>query len=99
MKFFIALREKEEVGAFINGFVHLPLGVLIVAFHNLWQGIPLALTLIGYGLLLKGLICFVFPKLALRSMNRVSIERSREFVAAGIVLIGLSFLFLYSLLI
>jgi uncharacterized protein YjeT (DUF2065 family) len=96
--FFIKLREMGDVGAFINGFIHYPLGAIIVAFHNVWSGIPLVLTLIGYGLLLKGLICFVFPALALKSLNRVSIERSYEFVAAGITAVALAGLFLYSLL-
>lgn len=98
VNFFIALREKGEAGAFINGFVHYPLGALIVAFHNVWHGIPLVLTLIGYGFVLKGLVCFVFPKLALRSLERVSMERSWEFVAAGVFSVGLGGLFLYSLL-
>jgi uncharacterized protein YjeT (DUF2065 family) len=97
-KFFIAIREKEETGAFINGFIHFPLGALIAAFHNVWQGIPIILTFIGYGLVLKGLICFVFPKLALKSLARVSPEKSWEMVVAGIILIGISGLILYSLI-
>jgi hypothetical protein len=96
VKFFILIREQEEVGAFINGFVHFPLGALIVAFHNVWAGIPMVLTLIGYGLLLKSVICFLFPRLALRSLNRVSLDRSWEFIAAGIFSLGLSALFFYS---
>lgn len=96
--FFIKLREMGNVGAFVNGFIHYPLGAIIVAFHNVWSGIPLVLTLIGYGLLIKGLVCFVFPAIAVRSLNRVSLERSFEFVAAGIVQVVLGALFLYSLL-
>lgn len=98
VRFFIKLREMGDVGAFINGFIHFPLGAVIVAFHNVWSGIPLVLTLIGYGLLLKGLVCFVFPALTLRSLNRVSLKRSYELVAAGIVQVVLAGLFLYSLL-
>lgn len=96
--FFITLREKGEVGAFINAFIHMPLGVLIVGFHNVWHGIPMILTLIGYGLLLKGFINFVFPRFALKTLNRVSHEKSWEFVAAGSIHLGLAGLFLYSLL-
>jgi hypothetical protein len=98
VNFFIAIREKEEVGAFINAFIHFPLGALIVAFHNVWQGIPMILTLIGYGLLIKGFINFVFPKLGLKSLNRVSLEKSWESVVAGVFSLGIAFLFLYSLL-
>jgi hypothetical protein len=98
VEFFIKLREMGNAGAFVNGFIHYPLGAIIVAFHNVWAGIPLVLTLIGYGLLLKGLICFVFPAIALKSLNRVSLERSFEFVAAGFIAVGLAGLFLYSLL-
>ena len=96
--FFIGIREKGEAGAFINAFIHFPLGVLIVAFHNVWQGIPMILTLVGYGLLLKSFINFVFPKFGLKTLRRVSPEKSWEFVAAGFLLVGLSLLFLYSLI-
>jgi uncharacterized protein YjeT (DUF2065 family) len=98
VEFFICLREKREVGAFINGFIHFPLGAFVVAFHSVWRGIPLVLTLIGYGLLLKGLICFVFPRIALKSLDRVSHEKSWEFVAAGVFSVGIAFLILYSIL-
>jgi len=97
VEFFIVVREKKEIGAIINGFIHYPLGAFIVAFHNVWVGIPLVLTLIGYALLLKGLICFVFPKLALASLNRVSIERAWEFVVAGFISVALGCLVLFSL--
>ena len=97
--FFIGIREKKEVGAFINAFVHFPLGALIVAFHNVWRGIPMILTLIGYALLLKGFINFVFPSFALKSLDRVSLEKSWGFVVAGVFSMSLAFLFLYSLLI
>jgi len=96
--FFICIREKGEVGAFINAFVHFPLGALIVAFHNVWHGIPMILTVMGYGLLLKGFINLVFPKLGLKTLARVSHEKSWEFVAAGILSVGIALLFLYSLL-
>jgi len=74
VSFFIGIREKGEAGAFINAFIHYPFGALIVAFHNVWHGIPMVLTLIGYGLLLKGFINFVFPKTALKTLERVSLD-------------------------
>ena len=43
----------------------------------------------GWALLIKGLIRFCAPQLALRMMARVSAERSWEFQAAGAGLLGL----------
>jgi hypothetical protein len=44
------LREKGEVGSILNGLLHFPLGALIVSFHNVWHGIPLVVTIMGWGL-------------------------------------------------
>lgn len=97
-QFFIELRSKGEVGSFLNALLHFPLGVLIVSFHNVWHGIPLVLTLMGWGLVLKGLIYFVFPRHGMRMLARVSIERSWEFMVAGFFSLGISGLLLFSLL-
>ena len=83
VEFFILLRGKGATGAFVDGFLNLQIGAVIAAFHNVWSGIPLVLTLLGWALLIKGLIRFCAPKLALKAMARVSMERSWEFQAAG----------------
>ena len=91
-EFFILLLSKGEAGAFVDGFLNLPLGAVIVGFHNTWSGLPAVLTLVGWCLLIKSLIRFCAPKLALRIMARVSVERSWEFQVAGaglVVLAGL----------
>jgi hypothetical protein len=91
-EFFILLRGKGEAGAFVDGLVNLPLAGVIIGFHNTWSGIPIVLTLVGWGLLIKSLIRFCAPKLGLRMMARVSVERSWEFQMAGaglVVLAGL----------
>ena len=87
VEFFILLRSKGEAGAFVDGFLNLPMGALIVAFHNTWSGLPAVLTLVGWCLLIKSLIRFCAPKLALRVMARVSVERSWEFQVAGAALV------------
>jgi len=89
-EFFILLCAKRESGAFVDGFLNLPLGAVIVGFHNTWSGIPLVLTLAGWGLLIKGVIRFCAPKLALRIMARVSLERTWEFQLAGVGLVTLA---------
>jgi hypothetical protein len=90
VKFFILLRAKGEVGAFVDGFLNLPLAGVIIGFHNVWSGIPVVLTLVGWGLLIKSLIRFCLPKLGLKIMARVSMERSWEFRVAGAGLAALA---------
>src|SRR3954447_23050717 len=89
-EFFILLRGKREAGAFMDGFLNLPLGAFIVGFHNIWSGIPVVLTLLGWGFLIKGSIRFCAPKHALRMMARVSVERAWEFQVAGTLLVILA---------
>jgi len=89
-QFFIDLSARGSLGSFIAGFIHFPFGALIVGFHNVFHGIPLVLTLIGYSLVLKSMIYFVVPRLGVRSLSRVSLDHAWEFVVAGILSIGLS---------
>ena len=70
--------------------LNLPLGGVIVGFHNTSSGIPAVLTLVVWCLLIKGLIRFCAPKQALRMMARVSVEQSWEFQVAGIGLVVLA---------
>ncbi len=85
--FFIMLRNKGEAGAFVDGLVHLPLASGIVVFHNIWSGVPVVLTLVGWGLLIKSVIRFCAPAQGLRMMARVSVERAWEFQVAGAALV------------
>jgi hypothetical protein len=97
VEFFILLRAKGEAGAFVDGFLNLPLAGFIIGFHNVWSGIPLVLTLVGWGLLIKSLIRFCAPKQALRLIARVSLERSWEFQIAGTFLVALAGLLGYGI--
>ena len=97
-QFFIEIRNRGRIGSFILGFIHFPLGALIVAFHNVWHGLPLILTLVGYSLVLKSLSYFVWPNRALKTLSRVSLERSWEFVVAGIFSVALIGLLIFILL-
>lgn len=81
--FFTLLLGKGEAGVFVDGFLNLAMAGIIISFHNVWSGIPAVLTLVGWCLLIKSLIRFCAPKLALRVMSRVSVERAWEFQVAG----------------
>ena len=50
----------------------------------------MVLTLIGWGLVLKSFIYFVFPKHGLKMLARASTERSWEFIVAGVFSLGVS---------
>jgi hypothetical protein len=89
-EFFILLRGKGEAGAFVDGLLHLPLAGVIIGFHNVWSGIPVVLTLVGWGYLIKSLLRFCLPKQGLTMMARVSVERSWEFQVAGALLMVLA---------
>lgn len=81
--FFVWLRGKGHAGVFANGFLALWFGALIVAFHPVWSGPAIVITLIGWAQVLKGAIAFVMPSLSMRGFERVSHERRHEFVIAG----------------
>ena len=89
-EFFVWLRSKGTTGVFANGFLSLTAGSLIFSFHRVWSGIPLVLTVFGLLNLLKAASCFLLPELAMRSMQRVSVERSREFIVAGVMSLAIA---------
>jgi hypothetical protein len=97
-QFFIDLHNRGNVGSFLNALLHFPLGVVIVSFHNVWSGLPMILTLIGWGLVLKSFIYFVFPRHGAKVLARVSLERSQGFIVAGLFSVAISGLLTYSIL-
>src|SRR5688572_30785791 len=78
--FFIWVRALGEPGSFVVAFLSLLMGSLIVSFHSVWTGLPIVLTLLGWGMLFKATLYLVCPKWGMRMLNRVSVDRSREFV-------------------
>ena len=96
-EFFIWLTARGRAGAFANGFMSLAFGSIVVAFHQVWSGLPLVLTIVGVLSLVKAANCFLLPDLALRSMARVSLARSREFVGAGVVALAIAGITAYGL--
>ena len=98
MQFFNYLHSLGEVGSLLNALMHFPLGVLIVSFHNVWHGLPIVLTLIGWGLVLKSFFYFVFPRQGSKVLARVSTERSWECVVAGVFSLCISGLLMFSLI-
>jgi uncharacterized membrane protein len=88
--FYQALAARGAPGAFLEGFLLLNFGAIIVAFHNVWSGPALLLTLIGWAQVLKGVGRFVAPQMALRVMQRATPERAWYFQVGGVVALLLS---------
>ena len=95
---FIHWREKGVVGVFYTALLHFCFGALIVAFHNVWRGLPMIVTLLGWAWTIKGLLYFTFPRHALKMLHRVTLERSWEFVVAGAVLVTLAGVIAFALI-
>lgn len=91
--FFQALAARGTTGVFLEGFMLLNFGAIIVAFHNVWRGPGIVLTLVGWAQLLKAVGRFVAPQFALRVMQRVSPDRAWHFqVGGGVALLLSAFL-------
>ena len=91
VQFFQMLYDKGEAGAFINGFLTLATGSVIVAFHNVWVGLPALLTFIGWSHLVKSLVIFTAPQLGLKHIG-IALgkgENHKKFMVAGVFMIVL----------
>jgi hypothetical protein len=95
VELFAWMREKGRAGMFVEGLLSLGFGALVVAFHNIWSGLPVVLTLIGWGQILKGLVRLNAPQFSLRVYERVTPERAWQFRVAGVVALALSGLLAY----
>ena len=96
-EFFVLLHRQGRPGAFANGFLSLITGSLIVAFHNVWSGIPVILTVLGWSFVLKAAIVFIAPNLGLRSMAQVRPDASRKLIIPGVIMIVVALALGYSL--
>jgi hypothetical protein len=90
VSFYQALAARGTTGAYLEGFLCLNFGAFVVAFHNVWEGPAIVLTLVGWAQVLKGLVRFVAPDLAVRAMLRATPERAWFFRAGGVLALLLS---------
>jgi uncharacterized protein YjeT (DUF2065 family) len=90
VQFYGMLSSKGEAGVICIAMFSLCAGSLIVAFHNVWTGIPVVLTILGWAKVLKGTAYFLFPSFGLRQIARVTPERTNLFRWPGIPLLVIS---------
>lgn len=93
--FFIGLRDKGHPGVFMVAFMSLGFGSIVAAFHPVWSGLPLVLTILGWSQVLKALVYFCFPAYGMKRLNIVTVERSKMFIPAGVMLLLVALLTLY----
>ena len=60
-------RQGDQAGLAVAA-IHLPLGLMIAAFHNLWTWPEVVVTLIGWALVIKGTLHLTVPSIAQRSL-------------------------------
>ena len=94
---FDRMRAGGETAGLANAAIHLPLGLLIVAFHNVWTGWGLLFTLIGYALLLKGSLHLLVPGLSQRSLKipGEAGQAERNYRFAGFLMLPLALLLMW----
>jgi NAD(P)-dependent dehydrogenase (short-subunit alcohol dehydrogenase family) len=90
VEFFVWLRGIGRCGEFLEGLLTLNCGALVVAFHNAWLGLPLVITLLGWGMVVKGTVRLAAPGLGLRIYERITPERAWHFRVAGAFALALS---------
>ena len=95
VEFFVWLRGHGRCAVFLEGLLTLNFGALVVAFHNVWTGLPVVLTVLGWGMVVKGLVRLALPGLGLRVYQRIAPERAWQFRVAGVLALALSAFFGY----
>jgi hypothetical protein len=90
VEFFVWLRGHGRCAVFLDGLLTLNFGALVVAFHNVWAGPPVVVTMIGRALLLKALVRLGAPGVGLRVYERIAPERAWQFRVAGVIALALS---------
>lgn len=88
---------KSDAPGLATAAIHLPLGLLIVAFHNDWSGTAIIFTIIGWVLLVKGSLHLLFPTVARRSLALPGEgeQAERRYRLAGVVMTPLACVLLW----
>ena len=66
---FSRIRRSGDLAGLAVAAIHLPLGLLIVAFHEVWTWPGIVVTLTGWALVAKGTIHLVAPGLSQRTLR------------------------------
>ena len=85
VNFFEKLSGMGDAGNLFNAMLSLGLGSIIFAFHQVWQGPMLLVTVYGLLLCMKGGIYLVFPSVGIKSIKGKAVN-IRNFKIAGVIM-------------
>ena len=95
--FYQALASKKDAGVICIALLSLITGSFLVAFHNVWTGLPILLTIFGWAQLVKGTLYMLIPSVGLRFFERITPDRTNHFRWPGIPLLVVSALLAWHL--
>jgi hypothetical protein len=82
--------EKAPFAVIFFGMIAMAAGIAQILVHDLWGSFSEALvSLLGWGLLIKGIVCTTFPKFADRGGNWVLSEKMIPIIGGIAILLGL----------
>jgi len=91
--------EMGHKGVRLNGTVSLVVGMTVILLHNVWSGVPVLLTLLGWLLVAESVICFLVPEMALTGFKSMKEEHQvRVYQGTGTALLALSILLVFHLI-
>ncbi len=88
------LQGKGRRGSLSLGVLAVMFGSFVLAFHPVWQGVPLILTLLGVLALIKGSMMLYFPGWMPGQLERLSphFKRIIQIKAALVLVLGIALL-------
>jgi len=99
ISYYKGIAEMGPKGVRLNGAVSLAVGMTVILIHNVWSGVPVLLTLLGWLLLAESIICFLVPEMALASLKSMKEQqRIRVYQGTGTALVALSILLVLHLI-
>ena len=81
--YFAMLKREGDAGIVVNGLMTLWFGAFVVAFHDVWSGPAMIVTLFGWAQLLKGAAHLCIPGVGARSFGLLDSNAEKKLVIAG----------------
>jgi len=82
--FFARAAADGERGSLTNAAIHLPLGLVIAAFHPVWTWPGIVLTLMGWSLVAKSALYMCFPRFGAAALARGGSHPASAYQAGGV---------------